>query len=48
MYILIYRFPLATGKHLVQAQPLVYTLQCLAGKRDNDDDIVCMDMRGFA
>ena len=24
------------GKHLVQAQPLVYTLQCLTGKRDNN------------
>ena len=25
----ISRFPLAMGKHLVQAQPPVYTLQCL-------------------
>jgi len=30
---------MALGKHLVQAVPSVYTLQCLTGKVDNNNDM---------
>ena len=37
-------FPLATGKHLTQDQPFVYTLQCLTGKLDinNNPNKICL------
>ena len=30
---------MALGKHLVQALPSMYTLQCLTGKVDNNNDM---------
>ena len=30
---------MALGEHLVQALPSVYTLQCLTGKVDNNNDM---------
>ena len=29
------------GKHLEQALPSVYTLQCLTGKVDNNNNTIC-------
>jgi len=32
---------MALGKHLIQAVPFVYALQCLTGKVDNNKVCVC-------
>ena len=34
---------MALGKHLVQAEPFVYTLQCLTGKVDNNNNEVAKE-----
>jgi len=35
------RFPMALGRHLVQAVPFVYAPQCLTGKVDNNNNDSC-------